>query len=100
MANDIASVAGWKIARARLLAVEGKADEAVALAREAVAAMDGSDMLNLIAEVVADLADTYRIVGRIDEARGELERAIGLYEQKGNLAGAAHLRRRLEKLTS
>jgi class 3 adenylate cyclase/tetratricopeptide (TPR) repeat protein len=100
MANDIASVAGWKIARARLLAVEGKADEAVALGREAVAAMDGSDMLNLIAEVIADLADTYRIVGRIDEARIELERALSLYEQKGNLAAAAQIRRKLQMLTS
>ena len=53
----------WKTARARVLARRGETEEAVALAREAVGAMAGSDDITARAEILVDLAEVLRAHG-------------------------------------
>jgi tetratricopeptide (TPR) repeat protein len=79
----------WRGVRAKVLASRGRYDEAERLGREAVALAERTDALNQRAKVRCDLAFVMRATGRGAEADAEIERAIALYDRKGNLAAAA-----------
>jgi hypothetical protein len=66
--------------------------------REAVALAEETDMLKAHAEALLDLAEVLALVGR--DARAELDRALALYEGKGNLVMAERTRSRLAELTA
>jgi tetratricopeptide (TPR) repeat protein len=83
----------WRQLRAKVLARRGELDEAVRLAREAVALLGETDMLNAHADGLLDLAEVLALAGQ--DARGELEQALALYERKGNLVMAERTRVRL-----
>ena len=53
----------WKAARARVLARRGKTEEAVTLAREAVASLAGNDDITGHAEILVDFAEVLRAHG-------------------------------------
>jgi hypothetical protein len=55
-------------------------------------------MLNGRGSALADLAEVLVLAGQRAEATVELDRAIVLYERKGNVVSAEKLRVRLEKL--
>lgn len=54
-------------------------------------------MLNAHADALLDLAEVLALAGQ--DARAELERALALYEQKGNLVMTERTRSRLAELT-
>ena len=90
--EDVATQAMWRGVRARLLAGEGEHARAEALAREAVALIDPTDLLNDRADVLLDLAAVLQRGGRAEEAGRIRERALALYEAKGNRISATRAR--------
>jgi tetratricopeptide (TPR) repeat protein len=81
-------------ARARLASLEGDPAEAEALARRAVERAAGGDDLNAHADALVDLAYVHELGGRQDETAAALGAALELYERKGNIVSAEHVRRR------
>jgi tetratricopeptide (TPR) repeat protein len=88
----------WHQARAKVLARRGELEEGERLAREAVALAAETDMLNAHAEALIDLAEVLALAGQ--DARAELDRALALYERKGNLVMAKRTRSRLAELAA
>jgi tetratricopeptide (TPR) repeat protein len=86
----------WRALLAVIDARRGNAAQAVGLAREAVDKAEGSEQPDSQAEAFVDLAGILRAVGEADEARRYTDRALQLYELKGNLVAAARVRRALE----
>jgi hypothetical protein len=78
--------------RAKLLAGRGETDVAARLAREAVALIAATDNINAHADALVELAEVLRASGEEAEATAALERALILYEEKGNLLGAERAR--------
>jgi tetratricopeptide (TPR) repeat protein len=94
--DDRVSQALWRQVGAKLHGRAGRPAEAERLAREAVALLCETDMVDYHARAVADLADVLGAVDLPEEASDELARAIALFEAKGNVvraerARAAHL---------
>jgi DNA-binding SARP family transcriptional activator/class 3 adenylate cyclase len=96
--NDVHSQLLWRSARAQALAHKGALGAAEALAREAVAFAAESDFLDSHGAALSDLAEVLLLAARRREAAVSLEKALRLYEQKGNLVSAARARGRLEEL--
>jgi DNA-binding SARP family transcriptional activator len=94
--NDVHSQLLWRSARIQALTHQGELDAAEPLAREAVAFAAGSDFLDSHGAALSDLAEVLRLTARRREAAAALERAIRLYEQKGNIVSAARARARFE----
>jgi tetratricopeptide (TPR) repeat protein len=82
----------WRRVRGKVLARMGELEEAERIGREAVAIAAATDVLDLQAQTLADLAEVLRLANRPDEARALVEEAIRLYDQKGNIAAAGQLR--------
>ncbi|PYO44610.1 MAG: adenylate/guanylate cyclase domain-containing protein, partial [Gemmatimonadetes bacterium] len=83
-AEDVYTQAQWRSARAKVLAAEGRMNEAEALARQAVAAAETTDFLVLRADSLVDLAEVLRLRGKDGAAGESLAEAVRLYEQKGS----------------
>jgi class 3 adenylate cyclase/tetratricopeptide (TPR) repeat protein len=83
----------WRSIRAIAVARRGEPGEAERLAREAVYLAGKTDQLDSRAESHVDLAEVLLLGGRGREAEHELERAISLYQQKGNEVGERNARR-------
>jgi tetratricopeptide (TPR) repeat protein len=96
--DDVSSQMLWRQVRAKVLVRRGEHAKAEQLACEAVSLAGETDMLNWHGNALADLAEVYVIAGRAEDAREQLEQALSLYEQKGNVVAAARTRRRLEDL--
>ena len=96
--DDVVSQMLWRQVRAKLLARGGSFADAERLAGEAVGLGDGTDMLNARANALVDLAEVCALTGRAEDWHARLQQALGLYEQKGNLASAASARARLAEL--
>ena len=85
--DDVQTQAGWRSARARILARRGVATEAHALANEAVGLTEATDHLNQRAHCLLSLAEVLRTMGRIDKALEAAHRATDLYARKENVIG-------------
>ena len=96
--EDLASQVIWRSARARVLAARGEAAEAEQLAREAIELANRTEWLDLHADALTDLADVFRLLGRPQDAKEPMARAIDLYEQKGNVVAAQRTRDALDRL--
>ena len=83
---------------ARVLAAEGRQEEAAQLSREAVASFVGTDFLNFHGWVMVNHAEVMEALGRRDEAIQALETAIDLHARKGSLIEVEDLRARLAEL--
>ena len=90
--DDIGAQFMWRAVRAKVMANRGAIEDAERLGREAVRLSETTDGLNRRAKVLRDLGVVLRLADRADEADIALERAVALYEQKGNVAGAAEVR--------
>jgi hypothetical protein len=55
-------------------------------------------MLNWQGSALADLGEVLALEERLEDARAQLEQALALFEQKGNLASAALARSSLAQL--
>ena len=85
--DDISVQISWRRARWRLEA----ADAGDALLDEAVDLCAQTDVLNLHALTLEDLAVAHRDAGNPESATAALQQAIALYEQKGNTLGTARV---------
>jgi hypothetical protein len=79
--DNIAAQVIWRGVKSRLDANPGLAEEAVGIAGL-------TDDLNLRAEATVNLAESLRLADAQDHAVDALQRAVQLYEQKGNVVGA------------
>ena len=98
LADDMDAQIGWRRAQAKLLAHRGDFENAERLAREAIELAGRTDFLEAHARALEDLAEVLRLAGRPQESLAELEHAIRLHEQKGNLVSTANTRTLLESL--
>jgi tetratricopeptide (TPR) repeat protein len=97
-ADDGATQALWRSARAKVTAAQDDFEAAEQLAREAVRIVEPTDWLNLRGDALVDLAEVLRLAGRPAEARAPLEEAIRLFEQKGNVVAEQRARVTLGEL--
>jgi tetratricopeptide (TPR) repeat protein len=86
----------WRQVRGKVLARRGELEEGERLVREAVALAEETDMLNAHADALIDLADVLALAAQ--DPRAELDRALALYERKGNLVMAERTRMRRTEL--
>jgi len=96
--DDASTQMLWRQVKAMVLARRGRFDRAEALAREAVAIGERTDMLDSQGDTFVDLAEVLTLAGRSDEAAEALERAIEGYERKGNVVMTRRTRDRLAAL--
>lgn len=94
-ADDVWSQVAWRTVRAKLLSRDGQADEAVSLARQAVALASGTSNIEQRADALVDLDEVLGLTGRQNEQGPPLREALSLYEQKGDLVLAGRLQARL-----
>jgi class 3 adenylate cyclase/tetratricopeptide (TPR) repeat protein len=90
--DDVLSQMLWRQVRARLHARGGRPGQGEQLAREAVLLGEETEMLNWHAHALVDLGDICMLAGKKDEGGRHLAHALALYERKGNVVSAAHLR--------
>lgn len=93
--HDLWSQVLYRLTRALLAADAGLPIEAEEIAREAVAIVETTDLLDLHGDALLDLAAVLGLAGREDEARRHLEDALALYLRKGNTVSADRARARL-----
>jgi tetratricopeptide (TPR) repeat protein len=93
--DDLATQIMWRSTRAKILARWDRADEAEALAREAIAIADSTEGTLWQADAYRALADVMVILGRPDEEGRALREALNRYEAKGMSIFAERLRHRL-----
>jgi class 3 adenylate cyclase/tetratricopeptide (TPR) repeat protein len=91
-AEDIVTQVIWRGVKAKILAHEGRDEEATALAHEAVALVAPTDLLSHRGDAMLDLAEVLRTCSWTDEYHGAVQSALSLYEKKGNVVGAARAR--------
>jgi DNA-binding SARP family transcriptional activator len=98
--SDLSSHILWRGVRARILAADGRLDEAEGLARDAVELAAQTDLLNFRADALVDLAAVLDAAGRAADAATVVEEAIRLYEQKGNAVAAESAKAKLDALSA
>jgi predicted ATPase/class 3 adenylate cyclase/DNA-binding winged helix-turn-helix (wHTH) protein len=96
-ADDLITQVLWRGVRARTLAARDRREEAVRLAREAVALAERSDFVNHRGDALMDLGIVLRLAGRAEEARDAVAEALGLFELKGNAVAAGRAKAELAK---
>jgi tetratricopeptide (TPR) repeat protein len=86
----------WQIkrrgVRSLLLARSGSREEALGLARDAVALAAESEFLRLHGEALLDLAEVLEIAGRPEDAAAAAGDGLRVHERKGNVVGASRAR--------
>jgi hypothetical protein len=87
----------WRGVRARVLAGQGRCDEASLLAREAVGLVEATDLLSHHGDAMLDLAAVLETCDREAESRQAARAGLALYERKGNLAAATRARSLLDR---
>jgi ATP/maltotriose-dependent transcriptional regulator MalT len=91
-ADDIVTQVIWRGIEAKILAREGRCEDAESLAREAVALVEPTDLLSHRGDAMLDLAEVLRACSHADESDRASRTALSLYEQKRNAVGAARAR--------
>jgi tetratricopeptide (TPR) repeat protein len=91
-AEDATTQVLWRGVLAKVLASGDRCEEAEALAREAVALAEPTDLLLHRGDAMLDLAEVLRTCGRTVESDHAARTAFQLYELKGNVAAAARAR--------
>jgi tetratricopeptide (TPR) repeat protein len=87
--DDLLTQILWRSVRAMLLATNGSLVDGERLSRESVELAAKTDLTNVHADALVDLASVMRAAGRAEEATALLAQALRLYEEKGNLAAIA-----------
>ena len=96
--DDLDPQISWRRVKAKLLAERGNFEEAERLGREAVEFANRTDFVVETAAALEDLAEVLQLAGRPDDAAAELERALRLYDDKGDTDSAARTRALLAQL--
>ncbi|HEY6837053.1 MAG TPA: tetratricopeptide repeat protein, partial [Gaiellaceae bacterium] len=95
--EDLAALIVGKAADAKILARQGRAEEAEALAREAVELAWRTDFLRDRGDADLDLAEVLQLNGKPQESAEALAAGLEQYEEKGDLVSAGRARSRLEQ---
>jgi tetratricopeptide (TPR) repeat protein len=82
----------WRGVKAKILAANGRFDEAEGLATEAVAMVEPTDLLSHHGDAMLDLAEVLRASGRTEDSERAVRTGLSLYSAKGNAARAARAR--------
>jgi tetratricopeptide (TPR) repeat protein len=85
--------------RALALGRLGQLKEAEDLAGEAVGTVEATELLNFHADALVVLAEVLHLAGKPEEAAAACEKAVALYEHKGNVVSAAKARATLADLS-
>ena len=96
--DDLATQMHYRRVEAKVLARRGETERAEELARDAVAIVEGTDMLDAQGDAWLDLGVVLELIGKVDEAAAALEAAAGRFERKENLLMLGRTRARLETL--
>ncbi len=96
--DDFASQASWRYAQARIWNARGEHDEALRLLDEAATFVEESDYLTMRAETRETRGLVLRDAGRSVQARDAYAQALELYERKGAVPAAEHVRTELATL--
>jgi predicted ATPase/DNA-binding SARP family transcriptional activator len=97
-ADDHAARVEWSTTRAKVLALDGRHEEAEGLALRAAALAGLMDDVETQAQALRDRAEVLRLAGRSAEAEDLVRSAIDLHEHKGNVVSAANARAFLDEL--
>jgi tetratricopeptide (TPR) repeat protein len=97
-ADDYAARVEWSTTRAKVLALNGRHEEAESLAARAAALAGQMDDVETQAQALRDRAEVLRLAGRSEGAGHLVRRAILLHEQKGDVVSAARARAFLNEL--
>ena len=98
--EDLSAQVVGRGANAKILARQGRGNEAEALAREAVELAASTDFLTHHGGAFLDLAEVLQLNGQPPEAEAALRAGLELYERKGDLVSAERARTRLEQVRS
>jgi class 3 adenylate cyclase/tetratricopeptide (TPR) repeat protein len=90
--DDIVTQVIWRGVKAKILGREGRCEQAQALAREAVTLVEATDLLSHHGDAMLDLAEVLRTCSRTEESDRAVRTALSLYDEKGNIVGAARSR--------
>jgi tetratricopeptide (TPR) repeat protein len=93
--DDMTTQMLWRQVEAKLLARRGDAAEAERLGREAVSLSVDAELIEWTADAYLDLGTVFELVGKTSDARSAFERALELYERKGNVVMSARVRLRV-----
>jgi len=96
--DDVLAQVWWRGVRAKIHARRGNFEHAARLAREAVEIIEPSDWVVIKAWALLTLGEVLLATGESEPARESVERALELYEQKGNIVDASRARQLLESL--
>ncbi len=87
--NDIIAGALWRTVRARVLMAHGELEAAEGLAAEAVVLASSGDFVLTHARALVGQASVLAAAGKEADARAAADRAVELYESKGDIIGVA-----------
>ncbi len=90
--DDIMTQVIWRGVQAKVLAREDRCEEAEALAREAVALAEATDLLSHHGDAMLDLAEVLRTCEQEEESDRAARTGLAMYDLKGNAAAAARAR--------
>jgi predicted ATPase len=96
--DDLAAQIAWRTAQAKILATTGHLDDAEAVARRAVSLAGETDWSNDHAAACVALGEVLRERGRLEEAETAIQKALTLYEEKGNVVAAEGMHALLAEL--
>jgi ATP/maltotriose-dependent transcriptional regulator MalT len=99
-ADDVAAQFHWRSVTAKLMAREGRFDEAETTARDALAIIRRSEEVDSQGTALLDLGEVLHLAGKDADAAGAIREAVDLFEAKGNLVHAAKARLLLEEATA
>jgi DNA-binding SARP family transcriptional activator/tetratricopeptide (TPR) repeat protein len=97
--DDVPAQYSWRRVKAKLLARTGSPSESEELAVEASRLAGETDALNDYAVVLLDLAEVLRLADRPAEAARCVEKAMDLFERKGNVVSTITARALLDELS-
>ena len=98
--DDVGAQFGWRCVRSKLLAREGRDEEAMREINAALAIIEESDQLDLQGKGLLDLAEIQGLLGDESGAGHSLEGALALFEKKGNVVLAERTRSEAESVRS
>ena len=96
--DDISAQFAWRSVRAKVLARRGALKKAVAFSDQAVELVSSTDAVNQHARVLLDRAEILQLADRYSDAAASAERALQLFEVKGNVVAARRVRALLNEL--
>ena len=98
--DDQEAQISWRTARAKVLAHAGAAEEAVALAQQAVALSGEGEDVGLKADALTELGRVLAMAGHRESSGPPLREALSLYELKGDRSAMVIVQELIGELTT